>query len=529
VAGETEYAFRHILVRDVAYGQIPRSRRGDKHRAAAEWIESLGRSEQEAELLAHHYLEALEYAKATGQDPVDLAERGRLALRRAGERAFELTAFVAASRFYDAALELWPREDPERAELLLRAGEASWRIGGDALDRALEARDLLTSAPGELLAEVELLLTNIFWYRGDRERSSEHLRLAGELADRLPASRSKVYFLTQLSRFHMLADENERAIAVGLEGLEMAEALKLEGYQAAALNNIGAARANSGDPRGVEDLERSVELATKANDLAEHARSLINLGVVMGGLGRLDRAKHFVQASLDVARAAGDSQGIKWCEGNLIRGRYWQGEWDESIRLAESFIRDAEAGSVHYMAAQAYYMRSTIRLARGDPAALADAENAIRLAHRAADPQVLFPTRAVAGHVFWEAGEHERAEELLAALLADAERGGSVGRLYVGFTELAWLSRALDRQDELIAALSRAAPSPWVDAASAVAAGELVEASGIYDEIGARPEAAYSRLRSGVAADVAQALEFYRSVGAVRYIHEGEQLLAATA
>jgi hypothetical protein len=56
-----------------------------------------------------------------------------------------------------------------------------------------------------------------------------------------------------------------------------------------------------------------------------------------------------------------------------------------------------------------------------------------------------------------------------------------------------------------------------------------VEASGIYDEIGARPEAAYSRLRSGVAADVAQALEFYRSVGAVRYIHEGEQLLAATA
>ena len=41
--GETQYAFRHVLVRDVAYGQIPRARRADKHRPPREWIESLGR------------------------------------------------------------------------------------------------------------------------------------------------------------------------------------------------------------------------------------------------------------------------------------------------------------------------------------------------------------------------------------------------------------------------------------------------------------------------------------------------------
>ncbi|MGB2953501.1 MAG: adenylate/guanylate cyclase domain-containing protein, partial [Gaiellaceae bacterium] len=43
VAGETEYTFRHLLVRDVAYGQIPRAARVAKHRAAAAWIESLAR------------------------------------------------------------------------------------------------------------------------------------------------------------------------------------------------------------------------------------------------------------------------------------------------------------------------------------------------------------------------------------------------------------------------------------------------------------------------------------------------------
>jgi hypothetical protein len=33
VAGDTEYAFRHVLVREVAYGQIPRGARGEKHLA----------------------------------------------------------------------------------------------------------------------------------------------------------------------------------------------------------------------------------------------------------------------------------------------------------------------------------------------------------------------------------------------------------------------------------------------------------------------------------------------------------------
>ena len=68
VAGETEYAFRHLLVRDVAYGQIPRAERAERHRLAAEWIEALGRPEDHAEMVAHHYLAALELSRAAGLD-----------------------------------------------------------------------------------------------------------------------------------------------------------------------------------------------------------------------------------------------------------------------------------------------------------------------------------------------------------------------------------------------------------------------------------------------------------------------------
>ena len=72
LAGETQYAFLHVLLRDAAYGQIPRATRAGKHLKAAGWIESLGRPDDHAEMLAHHYLAALELARAAHQDTTGL-------------------------------------------------------------------------------------------------------------------------------------------------------------------------------------------------------------------------------------------------------------------------------------------------------------------------------------------------------------------------------------------------------------------------------------------------------------------------
>jgi predicted ATPase len=89
VGGQDEYAFRHVLVRDVAYGQIPRAERAERHRRAAEWIDSLSeRTEDLADLLAHHYVSALEYGAR------DLGERAARALREAGRRAADLHSYA---------------------------------------------------------------------------------------------------------------------------------------------------------------------------------------------------------------------------------------------------------------------------------------------------------------------------------------------------------------------------------------------------------------------------------------------------
>ena len=63
IQGETEFQFGHALTRDVAYSQIRRADRAQKHEAAARWIEQLaGEREDKAELLADHYTQALALA-----------------------------------------------------------------------------------------------------------------------------------------------------------------------------------------------------------------------------------------------------------------------------------------------------------------------------------------------------------------------------------------------------------------------------------------------------------------------------------
>ena len=95
---EAEYGFWHLLVRDVCYAQIPRAARAARHRAAAAWLERQAgeRAEDLADVLAYHYLSALELvarrrpSRAGGgaggeRDPLPGA--GRRARARARRRA----------------------------------------------------------------------------------------------------------------------------------------------------------------------------------------------------------------------------------------------------------------------------------------------------------------------------------------------------------------------------------------------------------------------------------------------------------
>ena len=208
VAGDTEYAFRHELLRDVAYGEIPRAIRADRHRRAGEWIESLGRPEDHAELLAHHYLAALEYARASREDVGALSERAGLALHRAGLRAIRLSANQRAVEHFSRAIDLLARlPEGERrsrteAELQLQLGIALFALRGfsapeveQAYGRATEL--MMTSAPTAEQFPVHFGLALFHGHRGDFDRSMRlvermtNLAAGGDETMRLQALHSR--------------------------------------------------------------------------------------------------------------------------------------------------------------------------------------------------------------------------------------------------------------------------------------------------------------------------------------------------
>ena len=283
--------------------------RAEQHGRAGEWLAALSaeRADDRADLLAHHYLAALEFAEAAGSADDGLRARARQALRAAGDRAHSLNAFAAATRFYGRAVELAPEDDPDRPRLLFGLGKARFNaeeLGGEELKLARDG--LVAAGDVERAAEAETLLGEIAWMAGSPRRTLEQLDRAAALVAERPASPAKAYVLANRSRYLMLAGRQAEAIAVGREALAMAEQLELAELTAASLNNIGTARAESGDPGGADDLERAITIAEPLGS-HEAVRALINLGSITASFGALRRTRELHDRAIDLARRQGQA------------------------------------------------------------------------------------------------------------------------------------------------------------------------------------------------------------------------------
>src|SRR4051812_4264136 len=543
VDGETEYAFKHLLVRDVAYGQVPRAARAERHLGAAAWIESLGRPEDHAEMLAHHYASAIELMRAARQDIDEVAARARVAFRDAGTRAATLNALAAAENYFADALALAPDADPERTELLYDLGRVRFQHLEEGAPELEAARDgFVASGDTERAAEAELLLAQIAWRQGQNDLMRRHLEEARSLAG-TSSSRIRADVLTEVSRYAMLAGRSEEAFSAGREAIALANELGLDELRAKALNNVGSARGNSGDPRGMEEIDEAIALATRINSIGEVVRGLNNKA-----------AQHVIHAqlaegrkTLTQLRALAERYGylgfVRFIDGGPeIANRYQEGNWDEALARADAFLAEVEAGSPHYQAASAYGFRAVMRLARDDEAgALSDAARAREFGELAGDPQAHVSSLSLCGLVYLGVEDRARVAAIADELLQTVGSLPDVGWSVVVAPELAWVTKGAGRADDLRALLAREPKyTRWLDAAAAILEDDLRAAADVLGEIGARPKEAFCRLRAAEAlvgegrraeADdqLHRALAFYRSVGATRYVREGESLLAASA
>ncbi len=387
VAGEREYAFVHVLVRDVAYDQIPRVERANKHRAAAEWIESIGRPEERAEILAHHYSTALELMIATGKGDDDLARRTRQALLVAGDQASVFDAYPAAADFYARALSLVPEDDGARAQLLFSRAVALHRGGDDHRDDALEeARSaLLASGDRERAAEANAMLAEVYWERGQRDTCFEQLERGLQLVVDATPSPAKGRVLSQVARYRLLAGDYEGAVRLGRAALKISRRLELDDAQANSLITLGTARFVTGELAGTEEIERGLGLALATNQLGAAYRGYVNLAAATH---EIRQAQELLNAAEEISLKVGNAEGARYPRALRAADLFELGKWDEALAMADAFIAECDSGRPHYQEIGLRGIRATIHLACADhDAAIEDAQKAALLARRAQQPQ----------------------------------------------------------------------------------------------------------------------------------------------
>jgi class 3 adenylate cyclase/tetratricopeptide (TPR) repeat protein len=537
VANERQYSFRHVLVRDVAYAQIPRRERVHLHRQAAEWIDSLApeRAEDRAEMLAHHYTAALEFARAARQATQELADRARRALREAGDRAASLYAFVAAARFYGGALELWPADEPDLDRLRLRYGRALVRGEGRGKEIVSAARDgLLAAGAGDQAAEAEVVLAELAFSEGRHDDAVKGYARARELVADLPTSPTKAYVLSRLTGFLMADGAYEEAVEGGERTVAMAEELGLGDLKAGALTSIGVARVNLGDARGLEDLKHGLELAETPESVV---RGHFNLAGTLANLGDLTHAfDHYARGARGAARLGGPIRN--WFEAEALYERWWRGDWDGALAAAAAARVEVGANAGSWVELDAGVVCAAILSARGeDAAAKREAEAALAFARTAASPQALLPALGSVGRLALTMGDEGPARAHLEDLLESWRESQMLPGFWVADAAVV-AAGVRDAERFLAVARDVRAPTRWLQAAEAYVDGRPQAAADLYERIGSRPDEAHARLRAaaelvheGRAAEadgeLRRALEFYRETGARRYLAAAEPLTAA--
>jgi len=421
---EPEYAFRHPLTRDVAYGSQLAARRARVHSAAARALEEGDETklDERAALIAHHWEEA-------------------------GE------AWAAARWHQRAALWSGRARSPESLRHWLRVYELLEDVADseEAFELGVEARSALLSM--SILANVDAPM--------DPDRLIEESR---EIASRSDSPRVRARMLGACGSANLLLGDMSEALEMLREGVALAgETDEVAAADLVPFLSLAAAEVE-GPSAGiaiVEQFEKRFgarpELGKTLVGLSPLAAGVSYLGLWRGWMGRFGEGRASLERALEMARERGDPASL-------------------AIVLSNAVHLEAEAGNAAAALAHARSLREIgidVQGRTGFGVAYACAE---RWSEAEADfaenweriPPSLrshwLPTRSRGWHAL---GEQARA---LSALRELGEVTRSMG---AAMTEL----RTMLALGGLLARGDGAAAQPEIEAALTRAA-ELIEATG---------------------------------------------------
>jgi class 3 adenylate cyclase/tetratricopeptide (TPR) repeat protein len=453
--GAREFSFWHLLVRDVAYGQIPRRDRARKHVDVARWLEqTIGeRVADQAELLAHHYTEALQLAQATGDgDTTELTVSTRRFLELAGDRAARLDA-ARAIGYYEAALELWPATEPARLPVARELVRVLSEVGRGDNARNLAERELAaheTSADPVAVGSLHSLLGHLYFDFGDLDRANKAVDLGLAILERQPPSPELVFAYARVGSREMFYEHWSAAIEICEKALVLAGELGVEERDAnLARQMLAVSRIGSGDLGGFEALEDAIERGEAAG-LSQVSVAYVNLGSCRFWAFGPEPALEAYGWAQESARRRGASGRYLWAQAESLWALHDLGRWDDVLRIGDEVLAGAPNGQVKAMVQP---MRARVLAQRGDlEAAAAACAVVLPLVREIGIAQVVGPAFPIAAAVAFARGDRAEALALLRELV---ERGEDSPGLRVWYLdEAVRLAVALGEQalgEELMA------------------------------------------------------------------------------
>jgi tetratricopeptide (TPR) repeat protein len=297
VAGEREYAFKHILIRDVAYNQLPKGRRSHLHRRFAEWTSSLPGGEDEyVEIVAYHLEQACLLAGAVARTPEPPPiDEAVAALTRAGEKAERREGIREADRFYARALGIIGDARPEKS-LELRLGRARMVAAeGDLRSARPQLAEVVEEARGagarHVLCAALVALANAHWKQGFWSEARESLDEAEIVAAEIEDRRLEAKTAFELANVRWW-NEIDVAVEGVRKGLAIAEALddralRVEGHMRLGFGFYNLGRLDEAEA----ELDRCATLAQQLGSHRDEARATFQLSLVKYYRGHIEEAE----------------------------------------------------------------------------------------------------------------------------------------------------------------------------------------------------------------------------------------------
>ncbi len=346
IEGETEFAFVHALLRDVAHGRLSRRPRFDKHRATATWITShVGRPLGDiAEIVIAHLDEAKDAAEAAGlteQLPAldsDLVD----ALYDASAHAARTDAATAV-RLAERAVALVPTGDERRPFILFQTAKALSSAGdvtreAELLEEAVPA--LRELGDWDELGDALAQLVGALQSTGHEARSAELL----DAAEKEMGSRAGVGLVNLLLEraFRQWAAGSVDAALASLDRVDALLASAGRDPHSRSLAIRGEALLSKGEvTEGAELVLRAADQASADGDSELAANILNDLGSTTMWHGTYARSLEILDRAVEIGAERGLNRLIG--QSPRMRALYHTGRWDEVLREAPPLIEWATA------------------------------------------------------------------------------------------------------------------------------------------------------------------------------------------